>query len=981
MSSSNYRSQDERGPSYGTIYASPTDSEFSENYSDSDDVRRWDERRVGDWLRSINASQYVDLFRVNNITGENLMDIDQSVLKEMGVQKVGDRVRIGAQAKLFRKNEYQRRQRIRDSIAAQEHTPPSSASPRPPRSATSQQTPKEEKRMSRIPVGATDALGLGGSLRDPKSKVITSSTGSRPASPMPIEQDWRRERSKKSSASSPREKVPPMQERSNGSYPHSTSRGDLSVRTARPEHTPRNGGFKTPTTAVEMPRGLSLSSDQRGASLLLPPGSHAVKVIHESGQTTVCDVDGIRSAEDMVARIHKSARLSEPSKNYSFYVMDGIDANYTACRRLTMQELFTIGLDMNRPERQKLIIRKIAYGEPEGVQLVEAAKIAKEQLRATTSPSAHAGFERSRMKIAKLTGEPFANLPPVSYPMSPASMARREEHLSTAAAHELEQADSSGTIQSRRRQQRSGDSLSGERPDSTYVLKDPKSFFPEIEAQEIDKTVRASIRRSQRLSRANSRLSTASRLSIVSNFSIGSNPNDVPAVPAIPAGFANGEQTPIRQRPLSIMRMGRPQSHVRDSIASSTLDPLDEESSYEPNRKSYVSFGSSAPGSATASISEHDTKTAIPPALSIRPDATASPSSYLDDGGSSPLTEAGSSINELREVLAEDGEQPDEELDRFLASGTDWENIRYIKGKLIGQGSFGSVYMALHTLTAELMAVKQVELPSTAGTAVDTKKNNMIEALKREIALLRDLKHPNIVQYLGSQSDGNTLNIFLEYVPGGSIAKMLVEYGAMAETMVSRLTKQVLVGLAYLHSKDIIHRDIKGANILVDTHGAVKISDFGISKRVQDSKTLLSSPDGRTAQNTSSSSSRRGGGLPSNRVSMQGSVFWMAPEVVKQTAYTRKADIWSLGCLVVEMLTGSHPHPNLSQLQAIFKIGGNSGGRDPSPEVPKGVSKECRAFLEATFQGDFGRRPEAVDLGSMAFILGDGSEKGGRRRG
>ena len=92
------------------VFTSPTESEFSESYKDSarDSVQEWDESRVGDWLRSINCGQYVELFRRNNINGENLMDMDQATLKEMGIKKVGDRVRIGAQAKVFRNNVYKR---------------------------------------------------------------------------------------------------------------------------------------------------------------------------------------------------------------------------------------------------------------------------------------------------------------------------------------------------------------------------------------------------------------------------------------------------------------------------------------------------------------------------------------------------------------------------------------------------------------------------------------------------------------------------------------------------------------------------------------------------------------------------------------------------------------------------------------------------------------------------------------------------------
>jgi len=236
----------------------------------------------------------------------------------------------------------------------------------------------------------------------------------------------------------------------------------------------------------------------------------------------------------------------------------------------------------------------------------------------------------------------------------------------------------------------------------------------------------------------------------------------------------------------------------------------------------------------------------------------------------------------------------------------------------------------------------------------------MVDALKHEIALLRSLSHPHIVRYLGSSSDDANLNIFLEYVSGGSISKMLKDYGVFNEPIIIKFVYQILDGLKYLHSNNIIHRDIKGANILVDNQGTIKISDFGISKRVQDSRSYLSSES-----------------LPSlppgasKRVSLQGSVFWMAPEVVRQTAYTRKADIWSLGCLVVEMLTGTHPHPNLTQMQAIFKIGGTGaeGARlDPKPSVPEAASEEVKDFLERTFREEFEKRPEAEELMDTAFV-------------
>ncbi|KAJ1905735.1 ATP binding, partial [Tieghemiomyces parasiticus] len=145
--------------------------------------------------------------------------------------------------------------------------------------------------------------------------------------------------------------------------------------------------------------------------------------------------------------------------------------------------------------------------------------------------------------------------------------------------------------------------------------------------------------------------------------------------------------------------------------------------------------------------------------------------------------------------------------------------------------------------------------------------------------------------------------------------------------------------------REIIHRDIKGGNILVDIKGGIKISDFGISKKIEPDEDRLS--------------------LISNRASLKGSVFWMAPEVVKKTHYTRKADVWSLGCLVIEMLTGEHPFPNFTEMQAMFKIGSNT-----SPAIPEDISAEARDFLTQTLALDYLQRPAADALLLHPFVQG-----------
>ncbi|TID25424.1 hypothetical protein CANINC_002960 [Pichia inconspicua] len=246
-------------------------------------------------------------------------------------------------------------------------------------------------------------------------------------------------------------------------------------------------------------------------------------------------------------------------------------------------------------------------------------------------------------------------------------------------------------------------------------------------------------------------------------------------------------------------------------------------------------------------------------------------------------------------------------------------------GPKIGQGSFGAVYLGLNTLTGELMAVKKVQRGDLAG----------------EIALLKAVSHPNIVRFLGTQNGpGSETQIFLEYVPGGSVASLLKTYGPFEEGLVRNFSRQVSLAVQYLHSLNIVHRDIKGANVLVDNAGGVKLGDFGISRRVEN--------------------------VANKRLSLQGSVFWMAPEVVRQAtgAPATKADVWAIACLAIEMYTGSHPHSGLSPTQALFRIGSNGA----KPELPKQASKEGKEWLNKGLEEDWAARPTVDELLQMSFL-------------
>ncbi|KAK4276646.1 hypothetical protein QN277_014772 [Acacia crassicarpa] len=260
------------------------------------------------------------------------------------------------------------------------------------------------------------------------------------------------------------------------------------------------------------------------------------------------------------------------------------------------------------------------------------------------------------------------------------------------------------------------------------------------------------------------------------------------------------------------------------------------------------------------------------------------------------------------------------------------------KGKLIGRGTFGSVYHATNLETGASCAMKEVDLiPDDPNSA------NCIKQLEQEIKILRQLHHPNIVQYYGSEIIGDHLCIYMEYVHPGSVDKFVRANGeAMTESVVRNFTRHTLSGLAYLHSTKTIHRDIKGANLLVDASGTVKLADFGMAKALTGK---------------------------SYELSLKGSPYWMAPEVIK--AAMRKndnpdlayaVDIWSLGCTIIEMLTGRPPWSGFEGPQAMFKVLHNS------PPIPETLSSAGKDFLQGCFERDPANRPSAVKLLEHAFV-------------
>jgi len=853
-----------------------------------------------DWLKSIRCGQYEQIFRANNFTGANLLECDQKILQEMGVKKIGDRVRIFIAIKLLRnKSGIMRARRSRDSLTAldsQAHTPSSTESSRPVHSRS--QAAGSNRRWSR----QVDPTAL---HNYNTANAVGAKPASRPSSPL-AETDSRGLRAHRY-ATSPMDGA----RKEGGYFSHPSSANTATGR--RPEG--KTGSHNATSVTHHLRQNPSIDGLTLGS---LPANSPVVRIIHAEGQTKVLNIKSCKTVDDIMVKALRKVNIPENQlRSYCFYVLDGLEPDPAKCRRLSEAELMKICDGPNRSDRNRLILRKINAGEPDLDEVERAAQLALEESQMLHNNALLANTTRNLLKVERLTGESWKDL---RQPMSPVTTTRIR-HIN-AAADDLERPETPG-LKSSHTLQGSGNKLRsffGARPPSEMIVQEITSYFPSHQKEDIEKTMRLSVRRSQRMSRA------ASRLSVMSNVSYASSLRDAPPMPSIAdAWLAQSGQPPRTSRPISVSKFALPNAAFRDSILSTSLQPLQEESPVEPNRKSYVSFDSGSDST------HHD----LPR------------QSFFEESPTAGGAEHGSLTQRLSMIVAEDGEEEDHALNSFLA-GNSFEKNSWMKGDLIGEGSFGSVYLALHAVTGELMAVKQVELPEVAqGTEIDKKKNNMITALKQEIDLLQGLQHTNIVQYLGTSCDDSHLNIFLEYVPGGSIAGMLKQYNTFREPLIRNFVRQILEGLAYLHDRNIIHRDIKGANVLVDNKGGVKISDFGISKRVEASTMLNQGPSG------------------SNRPSLQGSVFWMAPEVVRQSTHTKKADIWSLGCLIVEMFTGSHPFPNHSQFQAIFAIGASSA----KPDIPSQASEEGKKFLAMTFETDYQKRPSAEQLLKEKFLV------------
>jgi serine/threonine protein kinase len=230
---------------------------------------------------------------------------------------------------------------------------------------------------------------------------------------------------------------------------------------------------------------------------------------------------------------------------------------------------------------------------------------------------------------------------------------------------------------------------------------------------------------------------------------------------------------------------------------------------------------------------------------------------------------------------------------------------------MIGSGVSGEIFKTLLVKSGRTIAIKRLE------------KNLTESEENEEVKILSRLRHENIIEFYGSESNSQHVLIFMEYVTEKSLGHLVAEYGPLEETTIKIYLRQILEAFAYIHKQSIIHRDIKASNILVSAVGQIKVTDFGCA-------TIIS---------------------PTQEKYFNGSVLWSAPEVLQSGQYTISSDVWSLGCLIIELLTGQTPWTERNfdnEMSAIYEIGSNR----ILPEIPQGVSRPLHDIINRCLQFD-----------------------------
>lgn len=259
-----------------------------------------------------------------------------------------------------------------------------------------------------------------------------------------------------------------------------------------------------------------------------------------------------------------------------------------------------------------------------------------------------------------------------------------------------------------------------------------------------------------------------------------------------------------------------------------------------------------------------------------------------------------------------------------------------VKGKVIGSGSFGIVCLAMNKSTGGLLVVTSAR--SKVG----------VQFLESEAKILENLNSPHVVEFMGKNSSNGEFNLILEYMAGGSLSDVAEKFGGNLDEKVIRLySKEILLGLQYIHNNGIVHCDLKCKNVLLGSNGNVKLADFGCAKRAKSDSDM--------------------GNFPS-RNSISGTPLWMAPEILRNEKLDFSSDVWSLGCTIIEMKTGRPPWGDkiVNPIAAVWKI----AHTEERPPFPAEFSEEGIDFLERCLDRIPSKRWTVEQLLDHPFVSG-----------